>query len=50
MCQKFHKLLVKHLHVTIIDHELDWVNIDQNLTWKSHTDTVYKTVSKVQTN
>ncbi len=53
--QIFYKLHIKQLHIFIRDHELEvvriekllGVNIDQNLTWKPHTDTVYKTVSMV---
>ncbi len=55
--QKFHELPLKQLYFFIKDHKLEearvekllGVNIDQNITWKSHTDKVYKTVSMVLT-
>ncbi len=55
ICQKFYKLPIKQLHVFIRDHKLEvvrvkrllGVSIDKRLTWKLHTDNVYKTVSMV---
>ncbi len=56
--QNFYKLHIKQLHVFIRDYKLEFVrvdillgvSIDQNLTWKSHTDKVFKTVSMVLAN
>ncbi len=53
--QKYYKLSIKQLHVFIRDYKLKFfrvekvlgLSIDQNLTWKSHTHKVFKTVSIV---
>ncbi len=51
--QKFHKVLVKNINITVnnqavasvTSEKLLGVVVDQNLTWKWHVDKVHRTVS-----